>query len=71
MAKGHKEASTSQAGRKRGAPREMRTASNLVTAMSAEDLRSFRQVHAAIRLEMLDDVATSTMGAADNVVYFT
>ena len=43
-------------------------ASNLVTAMSVEDLRSFRQVPATIILEMSDGAATSTTGAADNVV---
>ena len=39
--------------------------------MSVEDLRSFRQVPTAIRLEMSDGVATLKMGVADNVVYFT
>ena len=71
MARGHKEASTSQARRKRGTPREMPMASSLLAAMSVEDLRSFRQVPAAIGLEMSDDATTSTMGATDNVVYFT
>ena len=54
-----------------GTPWETPTASSLVAAMSAEDLRSFRQVPVAIRLEMSDGVATSTTGAANNVVYFT
>ena len=71
MTRGHKEASTSQVGRKRGTPREMPTASNLVLAMCVEDLRSFIQVTVAIRLEMSSGVATSIMGAADNAVYFT
>ena len=71
MARGHEEASTSQAGRKRGTPRETPTVSSLVAAMFVEDLRSFRQVPEAIRLEMADDAATSIMGATDNVVYFT
>ena len=39
--RGHEEASTSQAGRKRGTPRESPTASSLVAAMSVEELRSF------------------------------
>ena len=39
--------------------------------MSVEDLRSFRQVHAAIRLEMSDGAATLTTGATDNAIYFT
>ena len=38
--------------------------------MPIEDLRSFRQVPAAIRLEMSNGTATSTLGAADNAVYF-
>ena len=71
MARGHKEASTSQATRKRGGPWETPTASNLVTTMSIEDLRSFRQVPAAIRLEMLDDATTSTTRVTNNAVYFT
>ena len=71
MARGHEKASISQAGRKRGAPWEMPTASSLVAAMSVEDLRSFSQIPATIRLEMSDGAATSIMGAADNAVYFT
>ena len=71
MARGHDEASTSQIGRKRGTPRETPMVSSLVLAMFVEDLRSFRQVPAAIRLEMSNGTATSTMGATDNVVYFT
>ena len=71
MARGHEEASTSQAGCKRGTPWETPTVSSLVAAMSVEDLRSFRQVPATIRLEMSDGIATSTMGTTNNAVYFT
>ena len=71
MVRGFEEASTSQARRKRGTPWEMPTVSSLVATMSVEDLRYFRQVPASIRLEVLDDTATSTMGTTDNVVYFT
>ena len=71
MARGHVEASTSQAGRKRGTTREMPTVRSLVVAMSVEDLRSFRQVPSAIRLEVLDGTTTSTIGATDNAIYFT
>ena len=39
--------------------------------MSVEDLRSFKQVHVTIKLEMLDGTATAIMGVASNVVYFT
>ena len=71
MTRGHKEASTSQAGCKRGTPQETPIISSLFTATSIEDMRSFRQVPAAIRLETSDDAATLTMRAVDNVVYFT
>ena len=71
MARGHRETSTSQVGRKRGTPRETPTVSSLVVAMFVEDLRSFRQVPAAIRLEVSYGMATSTMGETDNVVYCT
>ena len=71
MASGHEEASTSQAGSKRGTSWETPTASSLVVAMFVDDLRSFRQVPATIRSEMSNGMATSTMGAADNDVYFT
>ena len=71
MARGHEEASTSQARRKRGTPRETPTVSSLVATMFVKDLRSFRQVPATIRLEVLEGAATSTMGTTDNAVYFT
>ena len=71
MTRGHEEASTSQAGSKRGTPRETPTVSFLVLAMSVEDLRSFRQVPISIRLETSGGATTSTMGMADNVIYFT
>ena len=71
MARGHKDASTSQVGRKRGTPQETPTVSSLVTAMSAEELRSFRQVPAAIIMEVSDGTATPTIGGVYNVVYFT
>ena len=39
--------------------------------MSVEELRSFNQVPANIRLEVVDDTAALTIGGADNVIYFT
>ena len=41
MTRGHEEVSTSQAGRRKGTPQEMSTASNLATAMFAEKLRLY------------------------------
>ena len=49
----------------------MSIVTSLVVAMSVEELRSFRQVLTAIRLEVSDDMATPTIGVADNAVYFT
>ena len=71
MARGQEETSTSQAGCKRGTPRESPTASSLVAAMYVEELRSFCQVPADISLELLDGDAVSTVEGADNAVYFT
>ena len=68
MVRDHEEAFTTQAGGKEGTPWEKPTVRSLVVVMSIEDLRSFRQVPSAIRLEELDSTATSTMGAANNVV---
>ena len=71
MVRGHEEASTSQAGRTMGTPREMPSMSSLGATMSVKDLRSFRQVPTAIRLELSDSITTSTIGTADNAIYFT
>ena len=40
------------------------TASNLVAAMSIEELRSFCQVPADISMELLERTAVSTVGGA-------
>ena len=57
MARSHEEASTSQAGRKRGTPWETPTVSSLVATMFVEELSSFGQVLTVIRLEVSDDTA--------------
>ena len=71
MVKGHEEVSTSQAGRRKGTSQETPTASSLVAAMSAEELRLYNQIPVEISLETLDDASTSIFGEADNIVYFT
>ena len=71
MVRGHEEASTNQVRRKRGTPWETPTLSILVAAKFVKDLRSFKQVLVAIRLDVSYDMATLTIGALDNVVYFT
>ena len=62
---------TSHAGRMRDTPRESPTASSPVAAMSAEDLRLYSQIPTEINLETSNNAAFSTIGEADNVVYFT
>ena len=71
MARGYEKVSNSPTGRRRVTPREMPTASSLVVVMSAQKLRLYSQVLVEIGLEMSDGSATSTVGEADNVVYFT
>ena len=71
MARGHEEALTNQAGRRRGTLREMPTASSLVAAMSVEELRLYSQILSEISLETLDSTASSTVRKAENAIYFT
>ena len=71
MARGHEDVSTKQVGCRRGTPREAPTTSNLVAAMSAEELRLYNQIPIEISLETLDGAATSTFGEADIAVYFS
>ena len=71
MARGYEEVSSSQVEHQRATSQETPTASSLVAAMSAKELRLYNQVLAKISLEMLDGPATSTVGEADNVMYFT
>ena len=71
MARGEEKTSTSRVGHRRGAPRESPNVSNLVTAMSVEELRLFCQVPTEISLELLQGATISTVGWANNSVYFT
>ena len=71
MAIGQEETSTSQVGHRRGPSRESPTASGLVTSMSVEKLRSFCRVPEGISLELSNGPAFSTIGEANNAIYFT
>ena len=53
-----------------GDSRETPTVSSLVVVMSAEELRLYSQAPAEISLEMSVDPTASTIGEADNVIYF-
>ena len=63
--------STSQVGRRKGFIQELPTVNSLVASMSMEKLRSFCRVLDDISLELSDGPARSTIGEADNVIYFT
>ena len=71
MARVQEETSTSQAGRRKGTTREMPSASNLVIATFVGELRSFCQVPVNISLELSYGTTFSTVGGADNAIYFT
>ena len=71
MARGQEETSTSQARHRRGPSRELPSASNLVSSMSMEELRSYCQIPNSISLELSDGPIASTVEEADSVVYFT
>ena len=71
MIRGQEETSTNQVVRRKGSNRESPTTSNLVSSISMEELRSFCRVPNSISLELSDGLALSTVGQADNAVYFT
>ena len=71
MERGEEKTSTNRARRRRGAPLESPITSSLVAAMFVEELRFFCQVSTHISLELLNGVDVSTIGWADNSVYFT
>ena len=64
------ETSTSQVGRSKGSSQESLTVSSLVSSLSMEELRSFYRVD-NISLKLSDEPTSSTIGQADNVVFFT
>ena len=49
----------------------MPIASSLVSAISIKELRLYIQVPIEISLEMSDDPTSSTVGEADNDIYFS
>ena len=71
MERGQEETSTNQVGRRRGPSQESPNASRLVASMSVEELRSFCQVPDNTSLELSNVSTFSTVGEADNMVYFT
>ena len=71
MTRGQEETSTNQVGCRKGSSWESPTTSSLLASMSVEELRSFYRVPDNISLELSDGPAFSTVGQANNAVYFT
>ena len=71
MTRGYEDVSSKQARRRKGTLWEMPTASSLVAAMSAEELRFYSQVPVDIGLEMSNSLTASTIREANNDIYFT
>ena len=71
MARSQEETSTSQAGRRRGPSRDRPSASSLISSLSMEELRSYRQIPNNISFELSDDPVEFTINEEDSVVYFT
>ena len=71
MTRGQEETSTSQAGRKRGPKRELPFASNIISSLSMDEVRSYCQILEDINFELSKGLVESTMGDKYNVVFFT
>ena len=71
MARGQEETSTSQAGRRWGPSRESPFASNIISSLSIDEVRSYCQILEDIDFELLNGSAESTVGEEYNIVFFT
>ena len=69
--RGQEETSTNQIVHMKGSNRESPIERSLVSFISMEELRSFCRVLDSISLELSDRPAFSTVGQADNAVYFS
>ena len=71
MARGQEETFTSQVRRGKGPNRDTPSASNLISPLSMEELRSYCQIPNNIDFEFSYGPVESTIGEEDSVVYFT
>ena len=71
MTRGEEETSTSQVGRKRGPARGTRSASNIVSSLTMEELRTYCEIPDNIDLKLMEKLDESTMGGEHNAVFFT
>ena len=71
MARGHEEASTSQAKHRRGLGRDTPSASSIISSLSMEELRSYCHIPNSINFELPDGLVESTIDKEDDAIYFT
>ena len=71
MAKGQEETSTSQVRCRRGPGRDTPSASNIISSLSMEELRSYCHIPDNIDHELSDGPAESTIDKEDGAIYFT
>ena len=71
MTRGQEENSTSQVGCRRGPSRDTPSASNLISSLSMEELRSYCRIPNSIDFELPDGPAEPTIDEEGSVVYFT
>ena len=71
MARGQEETSTSQVGHRRGPGWDTPSASNIISSLSKEELRSYCQINDNIDIELSDGPVESTISEGDGAAYFT
>ena len=71
MARGQKETSTSQAGRKREPTRGTPSTSSIISSLSMEKLRTYCEIPDDIDVMLLDGLTQNTVDREDNTVFFT
>ena len=70
MVRGQEDTSTSLAGHKREPVRDTPSASNIISSLSMEELRSYCHIPDNIDFELSDGPAESTIDKEDGAVYF-
>ena len=71
MARGQEETSTSQVGHRRGPGQDTPSASNIISSLSIEELRSYFQILENIDIEFPNGSVESTISEGDGAIYFT
>ena len=71
MAIGEEDTSTSQAGIRQGPARVVSSASHIVSSLTMEELRTYREIPDDINLKLMDKSDESTLGGEHNAVFFT